>query len=698
MFLRREAWEDAGGYDEWHQLSYEDWQFSLQLGARGWYGHYIPKVLFNYRTHGRGHHYIGIENHDKNRAHMRASHPSLFSPEGRLDVKKRWSPSICIVVQSGEPNFANQTVQDYQVLVGLDEATALAQSKAPCFLWMSQARELQPYAAEQCIWGLRSASWVTWSDTGEAPRPSFRHAAGPLGLSREVLEQPEARRSGSVRRLPWRCRKTSQSPTTRGSQSVRQLPQFAASPTTPQTSPRPVTGRNDALTGWPGILRRHLENAGLLSAETWRNEPFAAAGRLIPLRLKEKVNAVAGRPLFDLSFYLRFQPRSVLIEGGLVERIDYIPPPKTAGRRRLALCTPSLGAGGAESVLLEFAGRIDRSRFEVFLLATDRQDSRLRSRWEDLVDHVYDLSPLVVAAWLPHFVYSTALNWEFDVLVVQNSLSVYTALPAIKAKRPELKTIDILHAVDEDWDLFSATLDVADHLDRRIVISEAGRARLFEMDTPEEKIRLIRNGIDVDSFDPSRYSGDELHRELRLAPVTKILFYAGALFESKRPLVLPDIAAELTRLRPSRDFHFVVAGAGPEDRRLRAKLDRKGLARSFSLVGRRDDMPELLASASLTLVPSQTEGIPLIVLESLAMETPVVASQVGAIEEALPPECGVLVDLGSEEELRYARAIDALLTDEQRRREMGRAGRVLVARDYSIDRARRQYTELLNEL
>ena len=127
-------------------------------------------------------------------------------------------------------------------------------------------------------------------------------------------------------------------------------------------------------------------------------------------------------------------------------------------------------------------------------------------------------------------------------------------------------------------------------------------------------------------------------------------------------------------------------------------LERKGLTRSFSLLGLRDDLPELLASASLTLVPSQTEGIPLIVLESLAMETPVVASQVGAIEEALPPECGILVDLGSEEELRYARAIDALLTDEQRRREMGQAGRQLIARDYTIDRARRQYTELLNEL
>ena len=692
LFLRREAWQDVGGYDEWHRWGYEDWQFALQLGADGWYGHYVPRVLFNYRTHGRGLHYVGLDNHKRIWAHMTASHPSLFSPRGRLQTKKRWSPSICFVVEAGgEPNFENQTVRDYQVLVDVDETTALEQSNAPCFLRMSDASELQPYAAEECIWGLRSASWVTWSDTGEARRPSFRRAAGPLGVSREVLEQPEARRSGKVRRLPWRCRQPSRQPGARGLRNRR--PQRRSLST--KTAPPAATRQRDLPASWLGTIRRHLDNAELLSIETWRDDPPGAAARLIPLRFKEKVNAVAGRPVFDLSFYLRFQPSSALIDGGGL--VDYIPPPKSAGRRRLALCMPSLGAGGAENVLLEFAGRIDRSRFEVFLLATDDQDYRRRSRWEELVDHIYDLAPLLDAAWVPHFGYSATLNWEFDVLVVQNSLGVYSALPAIKEKRPDIQAVDILHTVNDDWDFFAATLDVADHLDRRVVISEAGRARLFEMDTPEEKIRLIRNGIDLAKFDAAAYAGDRLHRELGLAPATRILLFAGALNECKRPLLLSDIAAELLRLRSSADFHFVVAGAGPEEDRLRARLESIGVMRWFSLLGHREDVPELLASASLLLLPSKIEGIPLVLLESLAMETPVVSSRAGAIEEALLPECGVLVDFGSEEEARFAQAIDALLDDEKRRRDMGQAGRRLVARDYAIDRARRQYTELLDE-
>ena len=694
LFLRREAWQDVGGYDEWHRFSYEDWQFALQLGAHGWYGHYIPKVLFNYRTHGRGHHYVGLENHDKNWSHMTTAHPSLFSPRGRLNTKRRWAPSICFVVRHGEPNFENQTVRDYQVLVDVDETTALERSNAPCFLWIGDPRPLEPYAAEQCIWALRSASWVTWSDTGEAPGPSFRCAAGPLGLSRKVLEQPEARRSGRVRRLPWRCRQPTQS--RQGPTSVSTSQQDK--PLETKTAPPSVSPQIHVPFSWVDVIRRHLDNAELLTTETWCNEPLTAAARLIPLRFKEKVNAVAGRAVFDLRFYLKFQPRSVLIEGGLVEKIDYIPSPKPEGRRRLVLCTPSLGAGGAESVLLEFAGRIDRSRFEVFLLATDHQDSRRRVQWEKLVDHIYDLVPLVDAAWLPHFVYSVALNWEFDILVVQNSLSVYSALPALKEKRPSIKIVDILHAFHDDWDLFTATLDVADCFDRRIVISEAGRVRLREMDTPEGNIRLIRNGIDIARFEPSRHPADRLHHELGLKPATKMLLYAGALNESKRPLLLPDIAAELARLRRGEDFHFVVAGTGPEEHRLRARIDSKGLTRRFSLLGHREDIQDLLASASLLVLPSELEGIPLVLLESLAMETPVISSPAGAIQEALPPECGVLVEFGSEEESRFARAIDDLLSDEPRRADMGRAGRRLVTRDYTLDRARRQYTELLNEL
>ena len=700
IFVRREAWEDAGGYDEWLRWSYEDWDFSLHLGEKGWYGHYIPQTLFAYRTHGRGHHYRGLERHESNWVRMCEMRPALLSPEGRLRVKREWAPSICFVVHaSTAPSFENQTVRDHQVLLNVDEKTALEKSKADCFLWMRGDRRLRPRAAEECIWALQTADWVTWIDTGEAPPPSVRECAGPLGLSRDAMAREEPKESGEVRRLPWACRDLAPAPASTGGKARKPVPPSPAPADDDRRKSKRLTREpQPGIAPLLDLLLHHLQNAEVLSWEAWLEHPLRSATRLIPLRFKERVNEIAGRPVFDLSFYLQFQPKSVLIDGGLIERLDYIPPQPRADRRRLALFIPHLGFGGAENVLLEFASRLDRQRYEVFLIATQSDDSRLRPDWDKYVDHVWDAAQLAPAEQSRRFLYTMALNWAFDVLVIQNSSAAYSVLPAIKKKRPGVVAIDILHNVDQDWDFFSATLEVAEHLDRRVVISQAGRQRLIDMATPPEKIRLIRNGVDLARFDSGRYQRGRLQRRLDVPDRTKVVLFAGALVRRKRPRLVVDVAMELGRLRPPGDYHFVVAGDGPEEERLRRLLDTRGLAQRVTLVGHIDDMAQTLADASLLLITSREEGIPLVLVEALAMRTPVVSSRAGAIGEALPPSCGVLVEPGEGEEGRLALAIHQLLNDDAHRIEMGRAGRARVERDYSLERARKQYRELMAEL
>ena len=85
-------------------------------------------------------------------------------------------------------------------------------------------------------------------------------------------------------------------------------------------------------------------------------------------------------------------------------------------------------------------------------------------------------------------------------------------------------------------------------------------------------------------------------------------------------------------------------------------------------------------------------------LEALAMRTPVVACRAGAIEEALPEECGVLVDPGRDEAHYLAEAILELIADPERMRAMGAAGRALVQRNHSLETARAGYRSLLEEL
>jgi glycosyltransferase involved in cell wall biosynthesis/GT2 family glycosyltransferase len=753
IFVRRGVWESIGGYDEWHRWGYEDWSFFLNLGKNGYFGRYIERPLFSYRTHGRGLHYIGLERHDSNWAHMTERHPELLLPEGRLRVKREWAPSICFVVQGGSaPSFENQTVRDYQTLVNVDERAALAQSRAPAFLWLSGERPLLPQAAEECIWGLSEADWVTWKDTGDAPPPSLKNFAGPLGISRRVMAWSEPKPSGIVRRLPWRSRETARAAGRGGRQpvvaatAVRSGSDRIGSQATPGKARQVVAGGAGAMpderrgsgangprryeqesgsdgatdrsvtasaagsmqslpsTGGDSFLGQrvdrlyhHLQNAELHSPEAWLKHPLRSSARLIPLRWKERVNQVAGKPVFDLSFYLKFQPRSVLLAGALIERLDYIPPPRQT-RRRIGLFTPHLGVGGAENVLLEFASQIDRSKYEVLLIATQSKDSRLLPEWRERADWVYDLAQLVPGEKAPRFLYSIAANWELDVLVIQNSAAAYSILPALRQKRPTARVVDVLHAVDEDWDFFAATLDVAGHLDRRVVISEAGRARLEEMNTPAEEIRLIRNGVDLEYFDPARFERGGLRRQLGLKPSAAIVLFAGRLDPIKRPLLLPEVAQELLGIRGKGKTHFVVAGDGPEAARLRSVVQTRRLEREFTLLGHVRDIAELLAEADVLLIPSQGEGIPLVLLEALAMRVPVVACRAGAIEEALPAECGVLVEPGLYEETRLAEALQQLLGDPARRAAMGAQGRAFVEKHHALGETRQRYRALLEEM
>jgi len=627
--IRRADWEEAGGYDESMRLGYEDWDFWLRLAERERFGHHLGQVLFEYRKHGRTMLTEAREHHQELVARIRQNHPGLYGWPARARIKARWAPSVCVL---GAELDAEQTIEDWERLPTTDVHQALEQSRAEAFLLPGPA-PADPHSVEWCalaVWGGRSNLHL--------PDGSTAVARGELG---------------KAERRP------------------------AAPPPSAQARPLPLAMER---------LHRHLVNAELNSLDAWLRHPGRSLVRLIPLRLKERINRAAGRPVFDLSFYLRFQPRSLLAADSVTEALQYLPRP--ASRPRLALVTPQLGPGGAESVLLELARAVDRSQYELFVIATQSQEAGWRTRWEKAADHVYDLAALVEPQRLVAALYSLAFNWEFRALILQNSLYGYSALAPIRRALPEIRIADLVHAVGQGWDFVSATAEAAGAIDLRVTISEAGRERLRQAGTPEERIRLIRNGIDVEGF-AGASGGDRTPRTI---------LFAGRLDPVKRPALLADIAAELARRRPAKDFRFVVAGDGPEAALLRARLRKRRVAPLFDLLGQVEEMAPLLARADVVVVPSEQEGIPLIALEAMAAGRPVVCARAGAAGEAVGDDTGVLVDPGPGEAARFAEALAALLDDPQRRRSLGAAGRRKVEAQYSRRQAQEAYRTLIREL
>jgi glycosyltransferase involved in cell wall biosynthesis/GT2 family glycosyltransferase len=608
--IRRGEWRDAGGYDESMSGGYEDWEFWLRLGERGRYGQHVSRVLLRYRKHAPSLFDTAGARHGELLQYIQQKHPGLYGDEARARIKSRWSPAVCIAAMEGR--MERQTIHDWAAVAGADD-DAVGRSSA--FLVPGKAQRLRPESGEL-------AALAVWGGRQHLELPD-----GSVALSREAFL------NGTARPGP-------------------------RSPQRHTAIPRPLES-----------LWRHLSNAGLLSLRAWTLHPVRSAGRLIPLRLKERANRVSGRQLFDLTFYLQFRPAAIQVAAAVHQPLCYIP--ETPSRKRIAFVTPHLGPGGAESVLLDIAAALDRSRYELFLLATQSHNNGWRKRWEEAVDHVYDLQELVGFDKAGAAIYSIAVNWQVETLLVQNSLTGYGILPHLKARIPSLRTIDLIHSVDEDWDLVSATRDAAASLDVRVAICEAVRSRLRQEGTPESRIRLIRNGVDLRRFSPRRAgASDGLHR----------ILFAGRLDAVKRPLLVPEIAEALRERRKRDDFRFVIAGDGPERAALGSRVRKRGLEALFDFRGQVPDMAPLLGECELVILPSKAEGIPLIVLEAFASLRTVVASAVGGVPEVVTPETGVPVPYGPQEVRQFADALHELLEQPLLRDALAERGCELVER------------------
>jgi glycosyltransferase involved in cell wall biosynthesis len=159
----------------------------------------------------------------------------------------------------------------------------------------------------------------------------------------------------------------------------------------------------------------------------------------------------------------------------------------------------------------------------------------------------------------------------------------------------------------------------------------------------------------------------------------------------KEPKDFPTLARALALLDAA-SFSARIAGDGPD----RPEVERL-LPAGSRVLGERHDIPELLATADVFVLPSRSEGMPMSILEAMAAGVPVVASAVGGIPElVVDGETGLLVPAGDAEAL--AGALRRLLGDPALRRRFGDAGRARALEHFGVGAFRRAHIELYERL
>ena len=137
--------------------------------------------------------------------------------------------------------------------------------------------------------------------------------------------------------------------------------------------------------------------------------------------------------------------------------------------------------------------------------------------------------------------------------------------------------------------------------------------------------------------------------------------------------------AELKELA---DLQLVLVGDGPEYDTIQATIESLGLEKQVTLAGNRDDARKLYRAFDVFALVSTNEGLPMVLLEAMAAEVPVIASRVGAIPDVIHDgESGLLIapDSGSE----LVKSVRVLYTDCALRRQLADVGKQIIRQAYS---------------
>lgn len=200
-----------------------------------------------------------------------------------------------------------------------------------------------------------------------------------------------------------------------------------------------------------------------------------------------------------------------------------------------------------------------------------------------------------------------------------------------------------------------------------------------------DKVAVVTNGVDTRWF--SRKATDNTiprsqEMELGLVPGSPLLVTVAGLRPEKALQNLVEAVALLRR--DGRGVSAAIIGEGTQRAEIQGRIDDLALGESVHLLGQLDDPRPVLKKADIFVLPSSAEGLPIALLEAMAMELPSVVTDVGGIRRAIEDGVtGVLVEPSSPKAL--AEAIGALLDNEELRRSMGRRARERVELEFSID-------------
>ena len=365
------------------------------------------------------------------------------------------------------------------------------------------------------------------------------------------------------------------------------------------------------------------------------------------------------------------------------------PPPPSSFPGAIFLMINSLETGGTERQFVEIARSLRKDGFQLDLGCLQKKGPFLeglgalhvselggslyglrsiRSRWQ-LVRH---LRKLEIAA---------AHAFDFYANLMLIPAAKLARVPVVIGSHRQLG--DLLTPAK-----FQAQLMMFRWCDRVVCNSRAAADRLLQAGLPGHKLVVIGNGLPREAFAENAPAFERREGMLRVGMIARM----NAAYKNQRGFL--RAAARLGD--KFSNVELLLIGDGP----LRPELERQavglGLQNRVRFLGDRRDIPAILASIDVSVVPSVSESLSNVMLESMAAGVPVVATAVGGNVELGGDGRVLLVPPNDEEAL--AVGLERVLGDEELRRGMSYRARQFALENFGVERIHQQYCELYSDV
>lgn len=342
----------------------------------------------------------------------------------------------------------------------------------------------------------------------------------------------------------------------------------------------------------------------------------------------------------------------------------------SGSKTRILHVLDSFDLGGAQEVVANLLACADRDTFELEVASMHRHGV-YSDRFRVLGAPTHSLSPhKLLPLYVPNLL-NLLRRGHFDIVHTHLTASNLIAKPlAALARTPILINHD--HANDasrRDRKVLCAADRWANQFSTHIcAVSQSTRHFLVEEEhVGPARVTVVHNGIDLGRFVPGQVSTEEARRSFGLPTEGFCLAGVGRLTRQKNFSLLLETAALLRRQRS--DFFIALAGTGPLEADLRQQSTALGLDDIVHFLGHVADTSRLYPAMDMLVMPSLFEGLPMVLLEAMAMRIPLVAAAVDGVAEIVQNDGeGLLISQWNAEE--YSRAIHALLDDPARRQRL----------------------------